>query len=86
MNDEVTYPQYRKYLNEKVFFQIISNNEWEEIQIVGSNYLQHRFTVKIMPDRNLLYDMTFNYERNWVKIDAHEYEKIKSNVKLTETK
>ncbi len=81
MNDEINYPQYRKYLNDKVFFKIISNNEWEEVQIVGSNYLLHHFTVQIMPDRNLIYDMTFDYNRNWAKIESDEYEKVKENVK-----
>lgn len=70
----ITYPQYRKYPNGKVYFKIISSTEWEEIQVIGSNSILHHFTVKILPDRNYIYDMTFDYKRNWVEIGEDEYE------------
>ena len=62
---EIQYPQYRKYLNEKSFFKITSSTEWEEIQIIGSKYVLNQFKVNIMPDRNFLHDMTFDYKENW---------------------
>lgn len=70
----ITYPQYRKYPNNKGYFKIISPSEWEEIQIIGSKHLLHHFTVNILPDRNFIHDMTFDYENNWVKIEEIEYE------------
>ena len=75
---EIIYPQYRKYPNNKAYFKIISATEWEEIQVVGSNHILHRFTVNIMPDRNFIYDMTFDYKDNWVVIDEEEYHEKKS--------
>ena len=78
MNTDINYPQYRKYSNDKAYFKIISETEWEEVQVVGSNYILHQFTVKIMPDRNYIYDMTFDYEKNWVLIEEDEYKKIKN--------
>jgi hypothetical protein len=83
MNLPVTYPQYRKYANNKAYFKIISAGEWEEIQIVGSKHIFHHFTVKILPDRNYIYDMTFDYEKNWVKIEEEEYEKIRNSIPKT---
>jgi len=80
MNQSVSYPQYRKYLNDKAYFKIISATEWEEIRVLGSKYILHSFTVNIMPDRNFMYDMTFDYENNWKKIEAAEYETIVANV------
>jgi hypothetical protein len=79
MNTSITYPQYRKYPNNKTYFKIVSPVEWEEIQVIGTKHILHSFTVKIMPDRNYLHDMTFNYERNWVKIEEEEYETVKKN-------
>jgi hypothetical protein len=72
------YPQYRKYHNGKGFFKIVSENQWEEILVVGSKYIFHEFTVKIMPDRNYIYDMTFEYKRNWEKINEEEYMLIRN--------
>ena len=71
------YPQYRKYKNEKAYFKILSATEWEEIRVLGSKYLLHHFTVKILPDRNFIYDMTFDYEASWEKIEAEEYDAVR---------
>lgn len=76
MSKEIIYPQYRKYPNNKAYFKIISDKEWEEVQVIGNKYILHSFEVKIMPDRNLLHDMTFDYEGNWVKIESEEYETV----------
>jgi hypothetical protein len=73
----ITYPQYRKYPNNKAYFKIVSPTEWEEIQILGSKHIYHHFTVNILPDRNFIHDMTFDYEKNWVKIEEEEYEMVK---------
>ena len=77
---EITYPQYRKYLNEKAYFKIISSTEWEEIQIVGNKRIFHQFTVNIMPDRNFIHDMTFDYKNNWAAIEENEYESVKTKI------
>jgi len=74
----ISYPQYRKYKNNKGYFKIISTEEWEEIQVIGSKIIINTFKVNIFPDRNFINDMTFDYENNWIKIEADEYEKIKS--------
>lgn len=70
---EIKYPQYRKYKNNKSFFKITSEKEWEEIQIIGSRFILNQFTVKIMPDRNFIQDMTFDYKENWDVISEEEY-------------
>ena len=77
---EIKYPQYRKYKNNKSFFKITSDKEWEEIQIIGSKSILNQFTVKIMPDRNFIQDMTFDYEENWDVIEEDQYESIKQSI------
>ena len=74
---ETSYPQYRKYPNNKAYFKILSDKEWEEIQIIGSKHIVNQFIVKIMPDRNYLQDMTFDYKDNWEEIEEVEYEQKK---------
>jgi len=76
----ITYPQYRKYKNEKGYFKIISADEWEEIQIIGSKIIVTKFTVTIFPDRNFINDLTFEYKNNWVWIEEREYEKVKNEI------
>ena len=76
MNPSVVYPQYRKYPNNKAYFKIKSSTSWEEVRAIGSKYVFHEFTVNILPDRNFIYDMTFDYENNWEKIEEAEYESV----------
>ena len=71
--NEVIYPQYRKYLHEKTFFKIINPENFEEITWVGNRCGIQQFEVKILPDRNFIFDMTFDYEKNWLQISAEEY-------------
>lgn len=78
MNTKITYPQYRKYSNNKSYFKIISSEEFEEIQLLGTKISVHLFKAKILPDRNLIYDMTFDYEKSWVKIEEGEYVHVKN--------
>jgi hypothetical protein len=73
----IAYPQYRKYKNEKGYFKIISADEWEEIQIIGSKIVVSSFKVNIFPDRIFINDLTFDYENNWALIKEAEYEKVK---------
>lgn len=80
MNSIVSYPQYRKFPTNTAYFKIISDTAWEEIQVIGKKYILHSFTVKILPDRNYLYDLTFDYKNNWVEIEEQEYEEIKKGV------
>lgn len=53
----MTFPQYRKYKNNKHFFKIISNSEFDEIHFIGSKIIITKHHAKILPDRNLLHDL-----------------------------
>lgn len=77
MENTITYPQYRKYPHGRTYFKIISASEWEEIGILGSKYTVHHFKVSILPDRNFIYDLTFDYKDNWVKIEEKEYQEVR---------
>lgn len=74
---QTTYPQYRKYLHERTYFKIISEVEWEELHVSGDKVSIHSFFAKILPDRNYIHDLTFDYAKNWLAIEEKEYEKIK---------
>ena len=80
MNTNITYPQYRKYKNNKVYFKIISASEWEELHILGNKVTLHPFVAKILPDRNHIADMTFDYKAHWDVIEEDEYENLKKRI------
>jgi hypothetical protein len=77
MTSAPSYPLFRKYVNGKNFFKIISPSEFEELQLLGKKWTLYHFTAKILPDRNLIHDLTFNDPLNIEAIEEHEYEEIR---------
>ncbi|MCB0402412.1 MAG: hypothetical protein KDD41_10040 [Flavobacteriales bacterium] len=76
----ISYPQYRKYKNNKSYFKILSPEGFEEILILPNKKEIHRFEAKILPDRNLIHDLTYAYESFADIITEEEYEALKSSV------
>lgn len=79
MTIAASYPQYRKYKNNKVYFKIISDTEWEELHVSKKSCTVHSFVAKILPDRNYLLDMTFDYAEHWERMEERDYEEMKKN-------
>ena len=75
----ITYPQYRKYVNNKSYFKIITPDKFEEIQVLGNKKTINIFEAKILPDRNYIADLTFNYKEHWTVCEKSEYEELKKN-------
>jgi hypothetical protein len=74
--EEITYPQYRKYLNGKNYFKIISADELEEIHYVGKKCFVSILKARILPDRNFIHDLTFDVQVA-VVISAGEYGRVR---------
>jgi len=73
------FPIYRKYPNDSSFFKIDAADSFEELQIVGSRCLIHRFKATILPDRYLLQDMIEMLDGRWLLCDAETYESARQN-------
>ncbi len=79
MNQTVVYPIYRKYPHNKTFFKIFSDTEFEELQIIGDYYSITKIKAAILPERNYIYDLTFDYHNHWDVISEQEYENALKN-------
>ncbi|MFY8185963.1 MAG: hypothetical protein ACOVLD_07865 [Bacteroidia bacterium] len=55
--EDIQFPQYRKYSNNKNFFKIISPKEFEEIQVIGSKKLHRNVVANQFPEMNLIIDL-----------------------------
>lgn len=73
----MTFPQYRKYANNRNFFKIISNDAFEEISLIGSKKIVRQHQASILPDRNLIHDLLFDPQFS-ITIDEEEYTRQKS--------
>lgn len=73
------FPVYRKYKNNKSYFKILSQNEFEEVKMGINGCDVTKYKVSKLPDRNFLNDMLFNYSEYWDVIDDQEYEEVRES-------
>ncbi len=57
MNMKVDFPYFRKYKNNKTFFKIISDTEFDEISFIGNKKIIQTIQAKVLPDRNFISDL-----------------------------
>ncbi len=69
----MTFPVYRKYSNNKSYFKVLSEKEFEEIVLLGNNYWVYTFEAKILPDFQLIRDMLELQDGRWQEISETEY-------------
>lgn len=67
------YPIYRKYQNDLSYFKISGPELLEELKIMGKFYSIHIIEAKILPERNLIFDLTFAFEDFAIEITEQEY-------------
>lgn len=71
---QIIFPTYRKYKNNKNFFKIINENEFEEISFIGSKVIITKHLAKILPDRNLITDLLHDIGNTSELSTKEEYE------------
>ena len=69
----IVFPQYRKYKNGKSCFMILSSEEFEEKNKMGSKIRTHRYKATILPDRNFILDLLTQYSDFAEVITEEEY-------------
>lgn len=55
--EELSYPIYRKRKNNKSFYKIISSNQFEEIQIMGTKINFYCVEVSKYPEKLLMFEI-----------------------------
>jgi hypothetical protein len=73
------FPLYRKYKNNKNFFKITSENEFEELSIIGTKLIIKNHLVKILPDRNFIFDLIENSDSLFLNSSEEEYNNLLNN-------
>ncbi|MBX3163381.1 MAG: hypothetical protein KF900_02785 [Bacteroidetes bacterium] len=74
--EDIQFPVYRKYKNNKSYFKIINPKLFEQIQIVGTKKIISQTEAKLFPEMSFVRDLVFNYEEMAVEIDEGEYEGV----------
>jgi hypothetical protein len=79
--EDIKFPVYRKYKNNRHYFKIISNNCFEEVQLIGSKFTVRQIKATQLPEFNHIYDLVYNYKDFGEDINEAEYLKIKEKIR-----
>jgi hypothetical protein len=60
LDKDTDFPQYRKLSNDKVFYKIVNNREFHEIQVIGTYAQLFKIEAKQYPEILKIQDM-LNY-------------------------
>ncbi len=77
--EDINFPIYRKYKNNKRFYKIINKKEFEEIQVIGVKTVVNHIKASQLPEFNFINDLISDYEGFAVVIDEGEYEDAKGH-------
>jgi hypothetical protein len=78
----VRFPVYRKYANSKSYFKIASETSALEVQLLGSNCLEHTIEASIFPERQFIKDLLELSFPGILEADEGEFEAIMEMCRL----
>ncbi|MEI6020279.1 MAG: hypothetical protein WCR21_04060 [Bacteroidota bacterium] len=79
-SEDINFPLYRKYKNNKSYFKILDERNFEELQIIGTKVVLHKIRAISFPEINFIHDLIFNYLEMADDIDAKDFEEVKQKV------
>jgi hypothetical protein len=78
--EDIKFPVFRKYKNNRHYYQIMNNKEFEEIQVIGSRKTINRLLASQLPEFNLIHDLIHNYSAFAEVISEDEYQRVKADI------
>ena len=81
MSKDIDFPQYRKLSNEKVFYKILSDRKFIEIQLMGSKAFLYEFDAIQYPEILKIQDM-LSLEEAYLTSNKLEFETLIENYSL----
>ena len=67
------FPQYRRYKNALSYFKINSESTFIEYKLLGNKIEKYAVEAKILPDRNYIHDLLYEYGEHWEKLDESSF-------------
>jgi hypothetical protein len=71
--EDINFPVYRKYKNNKSYFKIINPRLFEEVQIIGSKKVIKQIEANLYPEMNFIRDLVYDYKEMADEIQEEEY-------------
>lgn len=76
--EDIHFPVYRKYKNNKSYFKIIHSRLFEEVQIIGSKKIIRQTEARLFPEILFIQDLLLHYKDMADEISEADYLRMKS--------
>jgi hypothetical protein len=74
--EDINFPVYRKYKNNKSYFKISGPEVFEEIKVFGARCSYSKITATLYPERLFIHDLIYRQELT-ENSDAREFEALR---------
>lgn len=81
MSTIYSFPQYRRLVNGKSYYQVESVDEMTEVGTLGRYWWEHRMEAKILPERLLIKDILNCEGGSWEPISPSDFESFLEEIK-----
>jgi hypothetical protein len=71
--EDIKFPVYRRYKNNKSYFKIINPKRFEEIQVIGIKRVVRETDAIQFPEMNFIRDLVFQFSEMAEEITEQEY-------------
>lgn len=81
-NKVMDFPQYRKLSNDKVFYRILNDKQFDEIQLIGTVAKLHSIQAEQYPEMLRIMDL-IACDSEWCQLSSkEEFEKLLNDYSL----
>jgi hypothetical protein len=78
--EDMKFPVYRKYKNNKSYFKIINALVFEEVQLIGSKRMIRQTKAVLYPEKLFIRDLLLNYHMMADEITEAEYQEVRKSI------
>jgi hypothetical protein len=75
--EDIDFPVYRKYKNNKSYFKIINPRLFEEVQIIGAGKLLRVTEARLFPEILFIQDLLLDYADRADEISEQDYLQVR---------
>jgi hypothetical protein len=69
------FPLFRRYLHGNTYYRINSQENFDELMVVGKFFVFKNFQARILPEYQLIIDLIDNAENRWEIIESSDFDK-----------
>ena len=68
------FPLFRRYMHGDTYYRINSQENFDELMVIGKFFVYKNFQARILPEYQLIIDLLDNTENRWESIEEKDFD------------